>query len=239
MYELVLELSEARRLRDSPASKTHLEKLRNQQGLTPLQLAAKEGQHELFQCILNRERPVGDPLHHLSRRFLEWTYGPVSCSLYDLSEVDTTEAQSALKMAVFNPDLEKAYKLLEVEPLHSLLESKWTSFAAPMFAISTAWYLVYMGLFTAITAHRPGTEGEPGDPPHLRAPDPSCPTPCLLAQGSLPLPSHGGSPQLSRLGKGPFAWASEGWRENPELLGQEHPEPGIRDGPGPAQPGVA
>ncbi|XP_068939778.1 transient receptor potential cation channel subfamily V member 3-like [Petaurus breviceps papuanus] len=159
MYELVLELSEARRLRDSTASRTHLEKLRNQQGLTPLQLAAKEGQVELFQRILSRELPVGDPLHHLSRRFLEWTYGPVSCSLYDLSEVDTTETHSALKMVVSNPDMEKAYELLKVEPLHSLLQSKWASFAGPMFAISTAWYLVYMGLFTAITAQQPATLG--------------------------------------------------------------------------------
>ncbi|KAM9035926.1 transient receptor potential cation channel subfamily V member 3-like isoform 3-T3 [Sarcophilus harrisii] len=106
MYLLVLKLSEERRLRDGTASMSHLEKVRNLQGLTPLQLAAKEGQLELFQCILTRELSLGDTLTYLGRRFCEWSYGPISCSLYDLSELDTTEPNSALKMVAFHPDME-------------------------------------------------------------------------------------------------------------------------------------
>ncbi|XP_074153860.1 transient receptor potential cation channel subfamily V member 3-like isoform X2 [Sminthopsis crassicaudata] len=164
MYDIVLELSEERRLKDGTASTSHLEKVRNLQGLTPLQLAAKEGQLELFQRILTRELPLGHPTPHLGRRFCEWTYGPISCSLYDLSEVDTTEPSSVLKTVVFYPDMEKASDLLEVEPLQSLLQAKWASFAGVLFAISTAWYLSYIGLFTALTAQRPGMEGSQESP---------------------------------------------------------------------------
>ncbi|XP_056663686.1 transient receptor potential cation channel subfamily V member 3-like [Monodelphis domestica] len=156
MYDLVLRVSEERRLRDGPRSDTHLERVRNGQGLTPLQLAAREGRLELFQHIVGRELPAGHPLRHLSRRFLEWTYGPLSCSLYDLSDVDTPDAHSALRMVVSSPDVEKASELLEAEPLRSLLESKWSSFAAAMFVVSAVWYLTYMGLFTAVAARQAG-----------------------------------------------------------------------------------
>ncbi|KAM9035925.1 transient receptor potential cation channel subfamily V member 3-like isoform 2-T2 [Sarcophilus harrisii] len=164
MYLLVLKLSEERRLRDGTASMSHLEKVRNLQGLTPLQLAAKEGQLELFQCILTRELSLGDTLTYLGRRFCEWSYGPISCSLYDLSELDTTEPNSALKMVAFHPDMETASDLLVVEPLRSLLQAKWASFAGALFAVSTAWYLSYIGLFTALTAQRPGMEGSQESP---------------------------------------------------------------------------
>ncbi|KAM9038004.1 transient receptor potential cation channel subfamily V member 3-like [Sarcophilus harrisii] len=164
MYLLVLELSEERRLRDGTASMSHLEKVRNLQGLTPLQLAAKEGQLELFQCILTRELSLGHAMTYLGRRFCEWSYGPISCSLYDLSELDTTEPNSALKMVAFHPDMEKASDLLAVEPLRSLLQAKWASFAGALFAVSTAWYLSYIGLFTALTAQRPGMEGSQESP---------------------------------------------------------------------------
>ncbi|XP_051847492.1 transient receptor potential cation channel subfamily V member 3-like isoform X2 [Antechinus flavipes] len=164
MYHLVLELSEKKQLSDRTASMNHLEKIRNLQGLTPLQLAAKEGQFELFHCILNRELSPGHMMAYLGRKFCEWSYGPISCSLYDLSEVDTTEPNSALKMVAFHPDMEKASDLLVVEPLRSLLQAKWASFAGALFAISTAWYLSYIGLFTALTAQRPGMEGSQESP---------------------------------------------------------------------------
>ncbi|XP_031813172.1 transient receptor potential cation channel subfamily V member 1 [Sarcophilus harrisii] len=221
MYLLVLELSEERRLRDGTASMSHLEKVRNLQGLTPLQLAAKEGQLELFQCILTRELSLGDSMTYLGRRFCEWSYGPISCSLYDLSELDTTEPNSALKMVAFHPDMEKASDLLAVEPLRSLLQAKWASFAGALFAVSTAWYLSYIGLFTALTAQRPGMEGSqviflvlgPWSPPPL-AQGPS-PLPGPAGTGSSPpptempiqTPAQGTERFLSCRDKRPRGWA--------------------------------
>jgi len=51
-------------------------RVRNGDGLTPLQLAAALGQKRMFQHMLDAS----------CRTF--WTYGPVSCVLYPLSDLD-------------------------------------------------------------------------------------------------------------------------------------------------------
>ncbi|XP_039770468.1 transient receptor potential cation channel subfamily V member 2-like [Ornithorhynchus anatinus] len=155
MYDLILKKSEEKIIEKKEFSKVNLEKLRNNEGLTPLQLAAKEGKLQLFRHILSREFPINDRMHHLSRRFVEWTYGPICTSLYDLDEVDTTDQQSALKIVVYSNKQDKYCNLLDVEPLKELIEVKWKMFAALMFGVSTAWYLHYIILFTLITALQP------------------------------------------------------------------------------------
>uniref|UniRef100_A0A8D1IGR6 Ion transport domain-containing protein n=1 Tax=Sus scrofa TaxID=9823 RepID=A0A8D1IGR6_PIG len=77
-----------------------LEDIPNLQGLTPLQLAAKEGKIEIFRHILQREFP--GPCQSLSRKFTEWSYGPVRVSLYDLASVDSWEENSVLEIIAFH-----------------------------------------------------------------------------------------------------------------------------------------
>ena len=57
-------------------SVTPLWKRLNNDGLTPLTLAAKLGQAEMFGFLLEE------------RRITQWSYGPVSCVLYPLDQVD-------------------------------------------------------------------------------------------------------------------------------------------------------
>lgn len=41
----------------------------------------------------------------LSRKFTEWVYGPVRCSLYDTSSIDTNEDNSVLDILVFGSEI--------------------------------------------------------------------------------------------------------------------------------------
>eukprot|EP00069_Balaena_mysticetus_P017534 bmy_10715T0 len=77
-----------------------LEDIPNLQGLTPLKLAAKEGKIEIFRHILQRE--FLGPSQSLSRKFTEWSYGPVRVSLYDLASVDSWEENSVLEIIAFH-----------------------------------------------------------------------------------------------------------------------------------------
>ncbi|XP_038670637.1 transient receptor potential cation channel subfamily V member 4-like isoform X6 [Scyliorhinus canicula] len=79
----------------------NLETITNREGLTPLHLAAHTGKIGIFKHILGREIKQ-KKYKHLSRKFTEWEYGPVSCSLYDLSGVDTIEENSVLQTIVYS-----------------------------------------------------------------------------------------------------------------------------------------
>ncbi|XP_078278886.1 transient receptor potential cation channel subfamily V member 3-like [Rhinoraja longicauda] len=128
---------------------SNLEEVRNEKGLTPLQLAAKLGKFEIFRNILNRE--MKDKQHlKLSRKVTDWAYGPVTSSLYDISGVDTSEQMSVLKIVVFNTKIQNRHLLLSVEPLNNLLQQKWERFAIYMFTASCLFYVLYITTFTSI-----------------------------------------------------------------------------------------
>lgn len=55
--------------------------------------------------ILSREIKE-KPLRSLSRKFTDWAYGPVSSSLYDLTNVDTTTDNSVLEIIVYNTNID-------------------------------------------------------------------------------------------------------------------------------------
>ena len=44
--------------------------------------------------------------------------------------------------------------MLQVEPLHSLLEEKWERFAQKFFLVNFLVYLVYLGIFTTVAFYR-------------------------------------------------------------------------------------
>ncbi|CAM2104203.1 unnamed protein product [Caretta caretta] len=94
MYDMILLKSKSRTL----------ETMKNKDGLTPLQLAAKSGKLEILKYILSRE--IKDkPKRSLSRKFTDWAYGPVQSSLYDLTELDTTADNSLLEIIVYNTNI--------------------------------------------------------------------------------------------------------------------------------------
>lgn len=59
---------------------------------------------QLFSHILKREFHESHT-KHLSRKFTEWVYGPVTCSLYDLASVDSYEDNSVVEILVYSSDI--------------------------------------------------------------------------------------------------------------------------------------
>lgn len=60
---------------------------------------------QILKYILSRE--IKDKrLRSLSRKFTDWAYGPVSSSLYDLTNVDTTTDNSVLEIIVYNTNID-------------------------------------------------------------------------------------------------------------------------------------
>ncbi|KAJ3608187.1 hypothetical protein NHX12_025237 [Muraenolepis orangiensis] len=113
-----------------------LEAIKNKQGLTPLKLAAKMGKVELFKHILHREFKTKES-KYLSRKFTEWSYGPIHCSLYDLESLDTYCAdRSILELVVYGSD------------------NPWNQFAGRLFLVHFLVYLLYLCAFTTIAYNK-------------------------------------------------------------------------------------
>ncbi|XP_043852180.1 transient receptor potential cation channel subfamily V member 3 isoform X1 [Dromiciops gliroides] len=134
-----------------------LETAQNKDGLTPLQLAAKTGKSEILKYILSREIKE-KPHRSLSRKFTDWAYGPVSSSLYDLTDVDTTTDNSVLEIIVYNTNIDNRHEMLTLEPLHTLLRMKWKKFATYMFFTSFCFYFFYNITLTLVSYYRPREE---------------------------------------------------------------------------------
>ncbi|XP_077924175.1 transient receptor potential cation channel subfamily V member 3 isoform X8 [Halichoerus grypus] len=134
-----------------------LETMHNNDGLTPLQLAAKMGKAEILKYILSREIKE-KPLRSLSRKFTDWAYGPVSSSLYDLTNVDTMTENSVLEIIVYNTNIDNRHEMLTLEPLHTLLHMKWKKFAKYMFFLSFCFYFFYNITLTLVSYYRPREE---------------------------------------------------------------------------------
>ncbi|XP_061576179.1 transient receptor potential cation channel subfamily V member 1-like isoform X2 [Cololabis saira] len=138
-----------------------LEAIENNQGLTPLKLAAKLGKIGLFKHMLNREF-MNEETRPLSRKFTEWVYGPVHCSLYDMSSIDTNEDNSVLEIIVCGSEIPNRPEMLKIEPLNSLLQDKWTRFASKLFLMNFLAYLIYLAIFTTVAFYR--KDGKPPFP---------------------------------------------------------------------------
>uniref|UniRef100_A0A8C1EQ23 Transient receptor potential cation channel, subfamily V, member 4 n=1 Tax=Cyprinus carpio carpio TaxID=630221 RepID=A0A8C1EQ23_CYPCA len=140
----------------------NLENVLNNDGMSPLMMAAKLGKIGVFQHIIRREIK-DEEARHLSRKFKDWAYGPVYSSLYDLSSLETCgEEVSVLEILVYNSRIENRHEMLAVEPINELLRAKWQKFAAVTFYISVFSYLATMIIFTLVAYYRPST----GTPPY-------------------------------------------------------------------------
>ncbi|XP_062392184.1 transient receptor potential cation channel subfamily V member 1-like [Sardina pilchardus] len=143
--------------------KVKLEEIENEQGLTPIKLAAKKGKIEMFKHMLHREFQDKET-RHLSRKFTEWAYGPVYSSLYDLSSLDSYEEKSVLEIVVYGTEIPNRLEMLQVEPLSHLLEEKWKRFANPIFIFTFVVYVIYLSVFTTVAYFR--KDGSNGLPPY-------------------------------------------------------------------------
>uniref|UniRef100_A0A8C7YZR5 Ion transport domain-containing protein n=1 Tax=Oryzias sinensis TaxID=183150 RepID=A0A8C7YZR5_9TELE len=149
-------------------SQIQLEEIENNQGLTPLKLAAKLGKIGLFRHMLNREF-MDEETRLLSRKFTECVYGPVHSSLYDTSSIDTSECNSVLEIIVYGNEIPNRPEMIKLEPLRSLLQDKWERFASKLFLLNFLFYLIYLAILTTVAFYR--KDGQPPFPVENRPSD--------------------------------------------------------------------
>eukprot|EP00808_Paulinella_micropora_P001841 g12152.t1 len=114
----------------------------NKERLTPLTLAAHTNNKEMFAWLLHRQRMV------------QWTWGPVTCILHPLAQIDGWDQQPNQEKEECPPDalsiiLRQGYVDLLGEPLISdLVEKKWKRFARSIFLQRFVAFFVYICLFS-------------------------------------------------------------------------------------------
>ncbi|XP_039535889.1 transient receptor potential cation channel subfamily V member 6 [Pimephales promelas] len=120
-----------------------LDMIPNYRGLTPFKLAAKEGNFVAFQHLVNR------------RRIIQWSLGPLTSNLYDLTEIDSrVDDLSVLEVIVSSPKRE-ARRILELTPVRQLVRLKWNLYGKHYFRLLMLVYLLYISIFTLCCIYRP------------------------------------------------------------------------------------
>ncbi|KAM4874518.1 transient receptor potential cation channel subfamily V member 5 [Thomomys bottae] len=120
-----------------------LEMVPNHQGLTPFKLAGVEGNTVMFQHLMQK------------RKHIQWTYGPLTSTLYDLTEIDSWGEELSFLELVVSSKKREARQILEQTPVKELVSLKWKKYGQPYFCALGALYMVYMICFTACCVYRP------------------------------------------------------------------------------------
>uniref|UniRef100_A0A673HF33 Transient receptor potential cation channel subfamily V member 6-like n=1 Tax=Sinocyclocheilus rhinocerous TaxID=307959 RepID=A0A673HF33_9TELE len=120
-----------------------LDMVPNYRGLTPLKLAAKEGNLVAFQHLVNR------------RRIIQWNLGPLSSNLYDLTEIDSREDDLSVLEIIVSSQKREARQILELTPVRQLVRLKWNLYGKHYFRLLSLLYLLYISIFTLCCINRP------------------------------------------------------------------------------------
>ncbi|MEE6487024.1 hypothetical protein FKM82_014774 [Ascaphus truei] len=136
MFDLILSY-------DQDKSGLNLQMIPNHKGLTAFKLAAFEGNTVMFQHLVQK------------RKTIQWAFGPIRSSLYDLSEIDSWgEDQSVLELVVSSKKRE-ARRILDLTPVKELVSLKWRSCGRPYFWLLASLYVLYMICVTMCCTYRP------------------------------------------------------------------------------------
>eukprot|EP00117_Sycon_ciliatum_P020548 scpid28817/ scgid18272/ Transient receptor potential cation channel subfamily V member 6; CaT-like; Calcium transport protein 1; Epithelial calcium channel 2 len=128
---------------DSLGVGSHLEDEQNKNGMTPIQLAAKEANAGFFRELVHR------------RRHVHWTYGPITSCVYSLKGIDTHEEQSSVLELLALNDKPQSVELIRMSPIKDILDAKWRQFGYFYFIM---WFLVYLTniiILTVVVRTRP------------------------------------------------------------------------------------
>lgn len=120
-----------------------LDMVPNYRGLTPFKLAAKEGNTVAFQHLVNK------------RRIVQWSLGPLTSNLYDLTEIDSWADNMSVLELIVGSHQKEARRILEVTPVRQLVSLKWNLYGKHYFRLLLLLYLLYIGTFTLCCTYRP------------------------------------------------------------------------------------
>lgn len=120
-----------------------LDMMPNYRGLTPFKLAAKEGNNVVFQHLVNK------------RRIVQWSLGPLTSNLYDLTEIDSWADNMSVLELIVGSHQREARRILEVTPVRQLVSLKWNLYGKHYFRLLMLLYLLYIGTFTLCCSYRP------------------------------------------------------------------------------------
>ncbi|XP_072618934.1 transient receptor potential cation channel subfamily V member 6 isoform X1 [Vulpes vulpes] len=115
----------------------------NHQGLTPFKLAGVEGNTVMFQHLMQK------------RKHIQWTYGPLTSTLYDLTEIDSSGDEQSLLELIVTTKKREARQILDQTPVKELVSLKWKRYGRPYFCVLGALYLLYIICFTMCCVYRP------------------------------------------------------------------------------------
>lgn len=120
-----------------------LDMVPNSRGLTPFKLAAKEGNIVAFQHLVNK------------RRFIQWSLGPLTSHLYDLTEIDSWADNMSVLEVIVSSQQKEARTILDVTPVKQLVSLKWNLYGKHYFRLLLLVYLLYIVTFTLCCVFRP------------------------------------------------------------------------------------
>ncbi|XP_051030621.1 transient receptor potential cation channel subfamily V member 6 isoform X3 [Phodopus roborovskii] len=120
-----------------------LELVPNNQGLTPFKLAGVEGNTVMFQHLMQK------------RKHIQWTYGPLTSTLYDLTEIDSSGDDQSLLELIVTTKKREARHILDQTPVKELVSLKWRRYGRPYFCVLGAIYVLYIICFTMCCVYRP------------------------------------------------------------------------------------
>ncbi|XP_072264159.1 transient receptor potential cation channel subfamily V member 5-like [Pyxicephalus adspersus] len=119
-----------------------LESITNKNGLTPLKLAAQEGDVLMFNYFMEKKKLVC------------WSFGPLKSTLYDLTGIDSWNDKLSVIDIICTCN-NNALNLLAITPLKELLQYKWSTFGYKYFLLCTSLYILYTIILTLCCLYRP------------------------------------------------------------------------------------
>ncbi|XP_062985086.1 transient receptor potential cation channel subfamily V member 6-like [Elgaria multicarinata webbii] len=120
-----------------------LDSIPNNEGLTPFKLAGVEGNTVMFQHLMQR------------RKHIQWTFGPLTSTLYDLTEIDSWGNDQSLLELIVTSKKREARRILDLTPVNELVSLKWNKYGRPYFCVLALFYVLYMICFTMCCVYRP------------------------------------------------------------------------------------